>query len=92
MPVSTTYTKARANLAKLWDQLENDQELAIIERRGHEAMALLPAAEVESLLETAHLLRSPENAKRLLRAIQRALNQQGEVKTLEDLKRELGFA
>lgn len=92
MPISTTYTKARANLAKLWDQLENDQELAIIERRGHEAMALLPAAEVESLLETAHLLRSPENAKRLLRAIQRALNQQGEVKTPEDLKRELGFA
>ena len=92
MPISTTYTKARANLAKLWDQLESDQELAIIERRGHEAMALLPAAEVESLLETAHLLRSPENAKRLLRAIQRALNQQGEVKTPEDLKRELGFA
>ena len=92
MPVSTTYTKARANLAKLWDQLESDQELAIIERRGHEAMALLPAAEVESLLETAHLLRSPENAKRLLRAIQRALNQSGEVKTPEDLKRELGLA
>lgn len=92
MPVSTTYTKARANLAKLWDQLESDQELAIIERRGHEAMALLPAAEFESLLETAHLLRSPENAKRLLRAIQRALNQQGEVKTPEDLKRELGLA
>ena len=92
MPVSTTYTKARANLAKLWDQLETDQDLAIIERRGHEAMALLPAAEVTSLLETAHLLRSPENAKRLLRAIQRALNQQGEVKTLEDLKRELGLA
>ncbi len=92
MPVSTTYTKARANLAKLWDQLESDQELAIIERRGHEAMALLPAAEVASLLETVHLLRSPENTKRLLRAIQRALNQQGEVKTLEDLKRELGLA
>ncbi len=92
MPVSTTYTKARANLAKLWDQLESDQELAIIVRRGHEAMALLPAAEVESLLETAHLLRSPENAKRLLRAIQRALNQQGEVKKPEDLKRELGLA
>lgn len=92
MPVSTTYTKARANLATLWDQLESDQEIAIIERRGHEAMALLPAAEVESLLETVHLLRSPENAKRLLRAIQRALNQQGEVKTPEDLKRELGLA
>ena len=92
MPVSTTYTKARANLAKLWDQLESDQELAIIERRGHEAMALLPAAEVSSLLETAHLLRSPENAKRLLRAIQRALNQPGEVKTPEELKRELGLA
>ena len=92
MPVSTTYTKLRANLAQLWDQLESDQELAIIERRGHQAMALLPAAEVESLLETAHLLRSPENAKRLLRAIQRALNQPGEVKTPEDLKRELGLA
>ncbi|MDA2939312.1 type II toxin-antitoxin system Phd/YefM family antitoxin [Acidobacteria bacterium AH-259-A15] len=92
MAVTTTYTKARANFAKLWDQLESDQEIAVIERRGHEPMAMMPASEVSSLLETAHLLRSPKNAMRLLTAIQRALNDEGQVQTLDELKQELGIA
>lgn len=91
MPMTTTYTEARAKLAKLWDRLEEDRELLVIERRGHEAMAMLPLAEVESLLETAHLLRSPENARRLLRALQRALDDEGEPRTLEQLERDLGL-
>jgi antitoxin YefM len=90
MPITTTYTDARARLAELWNRLEEDRELLVIERRGHEAMAMLPAAEVESLLETAHLLRSPKNALRLLNAIQQALSGEGEVRTLEELKQDLG--
>ena len=90
MPINTTYTDARARLAELWNRLEEDREVLRIERRGHEAMAMLPAAEVDSLLETAHLLRSPENARRLLRAVQRALNGEGEVLTLDEVKQDLG--
>lgn len=92
MSVTTTYTEARDNLAKLWDRLEKDREIAVIERRGHEAMAMLPASEVASLLETAHLVRSPKNAIRLLTAIRRALGDEGKVYELEELKRDLGLA
>ena len=46
----------------------------IITRRGHQDMAIIPAEELEGLRETAHLFRSPENARRLLAALSRALN------------------
>lgn len=92
MFVTTTYTEARDNLAQLWDRLEKDCEIAVIERRGHEAMAMLPASEVASLLETAHLVRSPKNAIRLLTAIHRALSDGGKVYKLEELKRDMGLA
>ena len=91
MPVITTYTDARARLAELWDKLESDRDILLIERRGHERMAMLPAAEIESLLETAHLLRSPRNAQRLLSSIQRALEGGGSEKTIESLKEEFGI-
>ena len=91
MPRSTTYSAARASLAEIWNRLEADRDLIVIERRGHEPMALLPAAEVESLMETAHLVRSPRNALRLLTAIRRALEGEGEVKPPAELKRELGL-
>lgn len=45
----------------------------VIERRNGEKVALIPEAELNSLLETAHLLRSPANARRLATAVQRAL-------------------
>ena len=45
----------------------------IINRRGHEDVALVPGGELESLVETVHLLRSPKNAERLLTALRRAL-------------------
>ncbi len=71
MPVKTSYSHARANLATLWDQVEDSREAAVIQRRGHEDMALIPADELTSLRETADLLRSPANAARLLAALTR---------------------
>lgn len=68
-----SYTYARANLAKVLDFVEDAQEPVIIKRRGHADIALLPASEFRALAATAHLLRSPGNAKRLLAALQRAL-------------------
>lgn len=92
MAGTTSYTQARANLAKLWDQLEKDREIVFVKRRGHEAMAMLPVSEISSLLETAYLLRSPKNAIRLLTAVQRALNDEGQAYQLEQLKKDLGLA
>ena len=72
MPSETTYTRLRQNLADVLDQVVDEQETVIVRRRGARDVALIPAAELAGLLETAHLLRSPRNARRLLSALRRA--------------------
>lgn len=72
MAIQTTYTNARANFAKLCNEVTSNQVVVIINRRGAQDVALISAAELASLTETAHLLRAPKNAERLLRALTRA--------------------
>lgn len=72
MGTTMTYSQAREHLAEVWDRIEDGREEAILTRRGHEDMAILPAAELASLKETAYLLRSPANAARLLTALARS--------------------
>lgn len=72
MSIETTYTQARGSLARLLDRVTQDRETVIIRRRKAEPVALIAADELESLSETAHLLRSPKNAERLLGALARA--------------------
>jgi antitoxin YefM len=91
MPIQTTYTQARANLASLWDEVTFNREIIIIERRGAEAVALISADELEGLMETAYLLRSPKNAERLLGALARAQQKEGTLQTIDELKREVGL-
>ena len=91
MAIQTTYSQARENLSSLLDQVTQDQETVIISRRGHEDVAMVSAAELASLLETAHLLRSPENARRLVKALQRAQAKTGKPQTLNQLREELGL-
>lgn len=67
--ITTSYTNARQNLASLLDKVEADNAIALITRKGHKDIALLPAEELSSILETLHLLRSPANAQRLFEAI-----------------------
>lgn len=87
----TTYSQARENLAALWDEVESGREAAIITRRGHEDMALVPAAELRSLQETAYLLRSPRNAARLLAALDQSRRGEGTAMTVEALAHSLGL-
>jgi antitoxin YefM len=75
----TSYSYARENLARLWDEVEDSREEIILTRRGHEDLALLPAHELRSLRETAHLLRSPANAARLLSALARSRAGEGAI-------------
>ena len=84
-----TYTKARANLASLIDRVCENREAVYIRRRGKEDVALIAADELSSLLETAHLLRSPANAERLLRALNRARRGSGKATSIGDLRAEL---
>ncbi len=90
MAVKTSYSNAREKLASIWDEVEDSREAAIIQRRGHEDMALIPAAELSSLRETAYLLRSPSNAARLLAALTRARRGRTRSTDLSTLRREFG--
>ncbi len=67
-------TQARDGFAKLLDLVNYDREVVVIQRRGEEDVAMIAASELESLMETAYLLRSPVNAERLLSELGRALN------------------
>jgi antitoxin YefM len=91
MAVETTYTNARANLKTLMDQAADTRQPVFIHRRGGEDVALIAADELRSLMETAHLLRSPRNAERLLRALNRALARTGRVSSVESLREEFGL-
>jgi antitoxin YefM len=88
---ASTYSHLRENLAEIWDTIEDSREAVIVERRGHETLAILPADELASLEATAHLLQSPRNAVRLLTALQRALKGSSAPIGLEELRRELNL-
>jgi len=87
----TTYTTARATLAALCDEVSSTREPVIIRRRNAEDVALVSAEELESLMETAHLLRSPKNAERLLAALSRAQRNELKPSTVGDLRKQLGL-
>lgn len=89
MANETTYTHARANHAALCDEVTSTREPIVIHRRGSEDVVLVAAAELRGLMETAHLLRSPKNAQRLLTALVRAQGQELSPETVESLRREL---
>jgi antitoxin YefM len=91
MAIQTTYTHARAKLASLLDEVTKNREIVIIQRRGSEDVALITAGELAGILETAHLLRSPNNAKRLLEALNRAKKSSGAPQTIDELRSEIGF-
>ncbi len=64
-----TYTAARANLASTMNRVCNDHEALIITRNGEQAVVMLSLEDFNALEETAYLLRTPANAKRLLSAV-----------------------
>jgi antitoxin YefM len=91
MTIHTTYTQARDGLAKLLDQVTHNREVVVIQRRGEEEVAMIAASELESLMETAYLLRSPANAERLLSALGRALKNDALPMNVDELRREVNL-
>jgi antitoxin YefM len=67
------------------------REAVIIRRRGARDVALVAADELGSLMETAHLLRSPKNARRLIIALQRATGKKLKPQTADKLRRDFGL-
>lgn len=66
-----SYTESRARYAQVLDAVANDREEVVITRAGHEPVVIVSLENYESLRETAYLMRSPANARRLLDAMER---------------------
>ena len=86
-----TYSTARDHLAEVWDKTVSSREPVIVSRRGAESIVMLPLEEWEGLQETAHLLRSPANARRLLAALNRLDRGEGDILSMESLERHSGL-
>ena len=89
MPTETTYTHLRENLAGILDRVVDQQEVVIVRRKGARDVALIPATELARIIETAHLLRSPRNARRLLSALRRAESGKAQPTNVRDLRQEI---
>lgn len=77
-----SYTESRARYAEVLDAVVNDREEIVITRAGHEPAVIVSLDDYESLKETADLLRSPANARRLLEAIDQLEAGKGEEREL----------
>ena len=81
-----TYTAARENLASTMDRVCTDHNPVIITRNRDQAVIMISLDDYEALQETAYLLRSPANAKRLISAIQSLDSGKGMKRTMKNLE------
>ncbi|HSV39497.1 MAG TPA: type II toxin-antitoxin system prevent-host-death family antitoxin [Nocardioidaceae bacterium] len=79
-----SYSESRANYAETLNSVVNDREEVVITRAGHEPVVIVSLDDYESLKETAYLLRSPENARRLLASIDRLEAGKGRARKLAE--------
>lgn len=79
---SISYTSARSNLAKTMEQVCDDHAPVAITRKGEGAVVMISMADYQSLEETAYLLRSPKNTRRLIEAVAQLENGKGHEKEL----------
>lgn len=89
MPRITTYSDARAHLKSYCDEVAESGEPVIIKRRAGGDVALVSVEELAGLEATAHLLRSPENARRLLDSLEEVRLGGGSHLTVEELEQRL---
>ncbi|MEU4115038.1 type II toxin-antitoxin system prevent-host-death family antitoxin [Kitasatospora sp. NPDC028055] len=79
-----TYSESRARYAEVLNAVTDDREEIVITRAGHEPVVIVSLEDYQSLKETAYLLRSPANARRLLASIEELENGGGTVRELAD--------
>lgn len=90
-------TDARKNFFSLLEQVGKDHQIIVVQRRDSENVALIAESDLSSLIETAYLLKSPRNARRLQEALERSLARDGQLvaplpaeQAIAQLKQELG--
>ena len=81
---TVSYAESQARFAELLNSVVDDREEVVVTRAGHESVVIVSLVEFESLRETAHLMRSPANARRLLDAVERLESGTNDRHELED--------
>jgi len=79
-----SYSESRARYAETLNSVTDDREEVVITRAGHEPVVMVALADYESLKETAYLLRSPANARRLLASIEELEHGGGQAQELHE--------
>ena len=77
-----TYTAARQNLAKTMDKVCRDHAPVVVTRKSSNSVVIMSLEDYEALEETAYLLRSPRNARRLIESIAQLERGEGAAKEL----------
>jgi antitoxin YefM len=88
MPSQITYPEACSNFDKIYEKAISTRQAIVVTREGSESVSVIPTAELNSLMETVYLFQSPENATRLLAAIERAKARIFEPRSIDDLRQE----
>ena len=92
MTVTYPELETQSVLSAVWEKVVGDREIVRVHRDGaNEEVALIAADELDSILETMHLLRSPANAERLLAALEWSRRGDGTPQTVDELRREVGL-
>lgn len=91
MPSGITYTEACSNFDKIYEEAISTRKAVVVTREGSESVSVIPTEELDSLMETVYLFQSPENAARLLAAIERAKARTFKPQTIDDLRQEFGL-
>ena len=91
MSTEITYIEAEANLETLCTRVVETGETIVITRPNGKNAVLISEAELESLLETLYLLRSPANAARLLTALKRAKSRVTQAQTIDEICTKFGL-
>ena len=89
--IKLSYSEAKAKFASLWDRIIDEQQMAVLQRKGKEDVVMMPASEARSLLETALVLGTPANARRLFASIDRAEMGQVLPVDLDELRERYGL-
>jgi antitoxin YefM len=95
---TATPTEARKHFFELLEKVTDLRDVVVINRKGKENVVLIAESDLSSLMETAYLLRSPQNAQRLLAAIERSkardeepLESKNVDRSIQELRQELGI-
>jgi antitoxin YefM len=72
-----TYTNARQNLAKTMQRVCQDHSPVIITRKKNDSVVIMSLEDYKALEETAYLLYSPKNMRRLVESISQLENEKG---------------